>query len=109
MKDLMPIPQETKEFSKEERILMITCSKLAVYAKKCNWAGLKEVEDLLTGMERSVMCIQRRKKNILEKRNRKLNMLAAKANRHGNSWHKHGGGKKFGSAGGKNSKKQRKV
>jgi len=71
---MIPLPNEQtqtktqKHQSADEKILFATSEKMMRYLKREGKLNLEEIRNLLTGMERSIMCIQRRKKKLIEKK-----------------------------------------
>lgn len=71
---MIPLPNEQtqtkiqKHQSADEKILSATSEKMMRYLKREGRLNLEEIKNLLNGMERSIMCIQRRKKKLIEKK-----------------------------------------
>jgi len=60
-----------KEISRDEKIIDKACYKMIRYVQHGKNFSLDELKDLLNALERSVMTIQKRKKQIVEKKNKR--------------------------------------
>ena len=60
-----------KEISHDEKIVDKACYKMIRYVQNGKHFSLDELKDLLASLERSVMTIQKRKKQIVEKKNKR--------------------------------------
>lgn len=68
------VAPKTQQFlgnDQDQRILKDTSIKIERYLKNGGNMGLNELKNLLHGMERSVIVVQRRKKKLVEKRSRR--------------------------------------
>lgn len=70
---MIPLPSEQKQKSQsaDEKILAATSKKIAHYIDREGRVNLEEIKNLLYGMERSILCIQRRKKKLIEKKHKR--------------------------------------
>ncbi len=51
----------------DDKIVTGTCFKMMRYLKSSGNFGLDGINDLLMNMERSILCLQRKKKKLVEK------------------------------------------
>ena len=56
-----------KNHSMDEKMVTKTCFKMMRYLKNSGNFNLDAINDLLMGMERSILCLQRKKKKLVEK------------------------------------------
>ena len=60
-----------KEVSRDEKTVGKTCIKLIRYVAESNKFNIKDINDLLDDMERSILSLQRSKKQKIEKAKKK--------------------------------------
>ena len=54
-----------KEVTRDEKLMGKTCIKMVQYLSNGEEFNLDEIKDLLHGMERSILTVQRKKKKII--------------------------------------------
>ena len=60
-----------KEIARDEKIIGDTCYKMIHYINKEGELSLDELKSLLKGLERSIISIQKKKKKVVEKKNKR--------------------------------------
>jgi len=62
-----------REFANDKRLLASTCKELSRYFTESEKFEMHEIKSLLMNLERTILCLQRKKRVMVEKENNKLN------------------------------------
>gem|GEM_PF-3458609 len=62
-----------REFANDKRVLAQTCKDLSRYFTDSEKFEMPELKGLLVNLERTILCLQRKKRTMVERENAKLN------------------------------------